>query len=60
MGVKDPLGVGTAIVQGGLGKDNMVGLYNIYSVWHEKNSIRPWLPYSHLYCIGSINLQISS
>ena len=26
MGVKDPLGVGTAMVQGGLGKDNIVGL----------------------------------
>ena len=26
MGVRDPLGVGTAMVQGGLGKDIVVGL----------------------------------
>ena len=26
MGVRDPLGVGTAMVQGGLGKDSVVSL----------------------------------
>lgn len=40
MGVKDPLGVGNSYSPGWPGQ-GQVGLYNIYSVWHEKNSIRP-------------------
>ena len=31
-----------------------------YSVWPKNNWIRSLLPYSHLFCIGSINLQTSS